>query len=480
MTDVVNESRCDICLVDFATKQAVDRHKEKRSKCTPHPDVLARIAAAGQPIPTHKANPHESPCPYCGLPLASEQSLARHLAKAKKCSDRIPGSTPTAASGGASNSQTPEPTHWQCRCMICDELKASKQSLARHLTKTKKCTPTIPIPVDLKCSECAAAFQDVLAYCTHMKSQHSTLAAEQKRVLVNGIAPGQSHTLSQQAYQDDLLQHEDVKDQYKKTHARYQEAIDTGTLMESLSHPVRHVSSDNTSKSTTIPDDATDKDVISQIVHACSPAGAPSQTPVPCEEATEFPINLDTLQVSLGYSKKSNLVCALQRDYQEGVDYVTYSDSRSGRRDPPNQVYAVTVECARLMTFRCQSRKVDRPLGQVPVTQDRAITHVRRISSQEEDCIGFFYRSFHKSLTCLLQYPFGGNYRADMYIKELHMILECDENGHRRYDTQHEASRNAALTVAGFCVYRFDPKSADFDLAEVVATIAMKALQPPS
>ena len=480
MTDAVNESRCDICLVDFATKQAVDRHKERRSKCTPHPDVLARMAAEEQPVPTHRANPHESPCLYCGLPLASEQSLARHLAKAKKCSDRIPGNTWTAASGGASTSQSPEPTHWQCRCMICDDLKASKQSLARHLTKTKRCSPTIPVPADLKCSECAAAFQDVLAYCTHMKSQHSALAAEQKRIVVERIVPGQRHTALQQANLDGSLQHEDVEDQHEKAHARHQEVINTGTMLEHLSHPVRLVSPDDTSNSSTIPDDSPDKGIIRYHAQACIPAGASLQTPVSNVEGTDFSINLDTLQVSLGYSKKSNLVCALHRDYQEGVDYMTYPDISYGRRGPVKQMYAVTVECARLLAFRCQSRKIDRPLGQIPVTQDLAITHVRRISSQEEDCIGFVYRSFHKCLTCFLQYPFGGKYRADMYIKELHMILECDENGHKRYDTQHEASRNVALTEAGYCVYRFDPKSAEFDLADVIATIAIKALQRAS
>ncbi|CAL8461275.1 g806 [Coccomyxa elongata] len=214
MADTVNERHCDICLAEFATKQVVERHKQKRTKCTPHPDVIARMTADGLPIPPHTPNPHEAPCPYCGEVLSTGQSLARHLAKAKKCSENIPRNTPAVASHSTSDPQSPELTHWQCQCIICDELKASKQSLARHLSKTKKCTPTIPIPRDLKCGECAEAFLDVLAYCNHVKSQHPVLAAEQKRILVAGIVPEEPHTAQDFAMRAPGPKAREIRDMY--------------------------------------------------------------------------------------------------------------------------------------------------------------------------------------------------------------------------------------------------------------------------
>lgn len=472
MADTVNERHCDICLAEFATKQVVERHKQKRTKCTPHPDVIARMTADGLPIPPHTPNPHEAPCPYCGEVLSTGQSLARHLAKAKKCSENIPRNTPAVASHSTSDPQSPELTHWQCQCIICDELKASKQSLARHLSKTKKCTPTIPIPRDLKCGECAEAFLDVLAYCNHVKSQHPVLAAEQKRILVAGIVPEEPHVSRiQQAERagPESSQHigetrladagADVahipnsapgteileSDRVKSDHEGYigrrlgdvseenVEDIHDDVVQASHSPPEeeRHTLSSSASplvhhiheyfRSHRL-DKPSPGDWILKGLTESQSRWYQNLEMVRYQFSESYPVDLDTLRVSLGYPFKRNAVAALRAAFVEGESFICVSEELVESANNNNEV----IEYAgRPADCSIRSTPNVRPRGPVPTK---------------------YFLTLQTAQDFAMRAP-GPKAREirDMYIRVMALVMDYDKLSNL-YDVQ-EAERLARHTA---------------------------------
>lgn len=64
-------------------------------------------------------------------------------------------------------------------------------------------------------------------------------------------------------------------------------------------------------------------------------------------------------------------------------------------------------------------------------------------------------------MTLTRQYVVG-NYKVDLYISELRLVVECDEFGHQAYNKQKEE----------LCDFvRFNPNATGFDISEVLAKI---------
>ena len=98
---------------------------------------------------------------------------------------------------------------------------------------------------------------------------------------------------------------------------------------------------------------------------------------------------------------------------------------------------------------------------------DLQLTHVTRYLPKEEELIGFILAVYGKQFTCMSQWKFG-HYRADLYIEEKHLVIECDEHGHVSYDSRKEGPRCKALHDLDISVYRFNPDAPDFTLARVM------------
>ena len=101
---------------------------------------------------------------------------------------------------------------------------------------------------------------------------------------------------------------------------------------------------------------------------------------------------------------------------------------------------------------------------------DLQLTHITRYLPKEEELIGFLLAVYGKQFTCKPQWRFGP-FRADLYIEEKHLVVECDEHGHVSYNNQKEEARSRALNELGISVYRFNPDAPDFALAKVVADL---------
>ena len=81
---------------------------------------------------------------------------------------------------------------------------------------------------------------------------------------------------------------------------------------------------------------------------------------------------------------------------------------------------------------------------------DLQLSHFTRYLPKEEEIIGFIVSVYGEQFTCISQWKFA-SYRADLYIEEKHLVLECDEHGHISYDSSREAARCKALHDRARC-----------------------------
>ena len=180
---------------------------------------------------------------------------------------------------------------------------------------------------------------------------------------------------------------------------------------------------------------------------------------------TKFTCTIEELQEMLGFSRKDNLVRLLKSQYVRDVDYTTRpADERKTTGRPP-QAYFVSEKTFKLLAARCGTRR----MGRKPdvLLGDLQLTHIKRFIPKEEETIGFLLSIYGEQFTCIPQWRFA-TYRADLYIEEKHLVVECDERGHVSYDSSREAARCKALHDLDVSVYRFNPDSPLFTLAEVI------------
>ena len=179
---------------------------------------------------------------------------------------------------------------------------------------------------------------------------------------------------------------------------------------------------------------------------------------------------LDDVYRSLGYSRIDAMVRTLRSEYVEGKDFKTVH-GEIGRFGPAPTKYWMSHHCLAMLTARCRSRNMSRLPGEIELPGGITINHINLYASKEESTIGFMYRALSKTYDCKTQYTFGGSFRADLFIPKARLIVECDESGHKFYDTLHESSRDAAIKRAGFRMYRYNPDSHHFDLASTLGDI---------
>lgn len=183
---------------------------------------------------------------------------------------------------------------------------------------------------------------------------------------------------------------------------------------------------------------------------------------------SHFTCAIEDLQEKLGFSRKDNLVRLLKSQYVYGVDYTTrIADERKTAGRPPH-AYFVNEKTFKLLAARCGTRK----MGRKPTVLlgDFQLTHIKRFLPKEEEIIGFLLSVYGHHFTCISQWNFA-TYRADLYVEEKHLVIECDEHGHSSYDESREAARCKALHDLDVLVYRFNPDTPNFTLAKVMQDV---------
>ena len=98
-----------------------------------------------------------------------------------------------------------------------------------------------------------------------------------------------------------------------------------------------------------------------------------------------------------------------------------------------------------------------------------------RQSTVECDTLEVIQQSF-SMFECIKQHKVLQCY-IDMYVPELNLCIECDENGHQHYDQQKEGERQASITATLSTPdnpvkwVRFNPHEQDFSIGNVISEI---------
>lgn len=109
-------------------------------------------------------------------------------------------------------------------------------------------------------------------------------------------------------------------------------------------------------------------------------------------------------------------------------------------------------------------------------TQESLIRRFR-MKRYEEKTIPYIIESFKDVYNPIYQYKVG-NYFIDLYIPELNLVIECDENGHRFYDKQKELEREQYIKNKLGCEFiRYNPNDKNFKVTDVVNEIIKYALK---
>lgn len=143
--------------------------------------------------------------------------------------------------------------------------------------------------------------------------------------------------------------------------------------------------------------------------------------------------------------------------------------SGSGQRETPVVKYE-QVPCiiqGLLANSRMGSKEIQYWSNQVGATDSYVF---RRNGAIEYDCVDILVASL-KRFTCIKKFHIG-SYYLDLYIKEINVVVECDEYGHASYNQECEAERTRYVTDTLNCTWvRFNPNKSGFSIGDVIADI---------
>lgn len=94
------------------------------------------------------------------------------------------------------------------------------------------------------------------------------------------------------------------------------------------------------------------------------------------------------------------------------------------------------------------------------------------VMSPENSTIGFICNAIKPLFTEMIRQFIVEKYRVDLYIPDIKLCVECDEEGHRDYNASMEAERQACIeNKLSCCFIRFNPNADGFDISDVIANI---------
>ncbi len=181
----------------------------------------------------------------------------------------------------------------------------------------------------------------------------------------------------------------------------------------------------------------------------------------------KFTKNLDDL-ISLGTSKKHNIVAFLKKNFKENVHYTidkkTTDINKIHTRGGHNKIIYMLTESM----FDLVKTSYNLKHKYVPAILNTS--HINIIMSLENQTIGFIENSFNGVINVQRQYSFD-KYRVDLYFPFHNLVVECDEDNHNDREITYETTREQYILSQGNTIIRFNPNDERFDLSVVLKEI---------
>lgn len=99
------------------------------------------------------------------------------------------------------------------------------------------------------------------------------------------------------------------------------------------------------------------------------------------------------------------------------------------------------------------------------------LEYVKRFLPEETEILDFVYDVLSKDFNVQLQYAVS-NYRIDMYIQDLQIAIECDENDHIYRNKDYDYQRQKYIESELKCKFiRFNPHCTSFSLSKLLRII---------
>jgi very-short-patch-repair endonuclease len=185
-----------------------------------------------------------------------------------------------------------------------------------------------------------------------------------------------------------------------------------------------------------------------------------------------FECNLEDILPKLD-SVKGNVTRFIRRNFREGNDFIvkTLIDTKGMYGGQNKKLYYLSKQTAELVQSSFKLRYND-----VCKVGDTKVHNV--IISVETSCLGILCKSLRTLPVHFKRQYLVGKYRVDLYIPELNLCVECDEFGHKHYDTEKENERYSYIKGTLNCDFiRFNPNEPDFDITDIISSVLKRFLE---
>lgn len=199
-------------------------------------------------------------------------------------------------------------------------------------------------------------------------------------------------------------------------------------------------------------------------IHNKEPVNKKQETPT----NNTFIKNLDDLLPIL-HTKKHALIRNLNKNYKENKHYIVKNHIKTNHTNGHgghNKInYLLTEKTYELFknSYNLRNKYI--------VQMSDNITYVNAITMCiENQTIGFIENSLKGKTEMRRQFMFG-KYKVDLYFPSYHLIVECDEYGHKDRNPQYEEEREKYLISLGNTMIRYNPNEENFDISNVLQKI---------
>jgi len=215
--------------------------------------------------------------------------------------------------------------------------------------------------------------------------------------------------------------------------------------------------------------ESNDDDDESSIVTESSPVSVQSTTTTTPQNMEQYPHSIDELVIILN-ADKWGIIRFVQRHFKINVHFIKVpcpreSPTRESRGGQNRIDVRLTEECYNLVrnSYNWRNRNITDTIGNTQL--------VSVIQPIETQTINFIVNCFKRTLEMHRQFHFG-RYRADLFIRDYGIVVECDEFNHRDRDPDDEFAREMFIYSQGINkIIRYNPNEEGFCISEVINRI---------